>query len=330
MAAIVAALPAMRYKGRDASKDASVRNRLNRQASIHLKQLLGDNFLLPNEMDSVAFLFAALDKEFKLGNEDKAQDYDYNSLGGLINVLRDPSPAGIIQKLSTHAKRAIGKIATKMIVKVSQFKIAKLEETRYDGGVNYIKEEQTIIQESKPLDRWLIISEKRLFIVIMKKTASYVQKAGAAGNERCEREAVDSGMEIIDSIPFHEIASIEIWKKDGKNVIKDGWPGWVSLSKSDQEDKSDQNLRNGNQFLRISTQDDGFNCGNSFCISALVQIHSGEFSKDTISALRDYHTAAQKVFYNKTYLRKTQVWNPYRAGPAEMLPSIFREIKSFG
>jgi hypothetical protein len=319
MAAIFAAI---RHKGRDANKD---RNRIKRQASIHLKQILGDEFHLPDEVDSVAFLVAALDKEIKLGNEDKAQDpYDYHSLSLLINALREPSPAGIMQKLSTHAKR----VATKMIVKVKQFKITKIEETKDDGEVNNKKKEQKIIIESRPLDRLLIISEKRLFIV-MRKVKNNRAKAGLAENERCDREAADSGMEIIDSIPFHEIVSIEVWKKNGnqpKDITEDGY----LLSKSDQEDKSDQNLRNGEHFLRILTQDDGFNCGNSFCISDLQQIHSGEFSKDTILALREYHTAAKKVFNNKIYLRKIQVWNSYRAGPAEILQSNFREIKCFG
>jgi hypothetical protein len=228
-----------------------------------------------------------------------------------------------VQKLSTHAKR----VATKMIVKVKQFKIAKLEETRYDSEVsNNKKEERIIIHKSEPLDRWLIISEKRLFIVMKKKNTV---KTGVAENKRHENEAVDSGMEIIDSIPFHEIASIDIWRKDGnqpKDITEDGR---VLLSKSDQQDKSDQNLKNGFQFLRISTLDDGFNCGNSFCISELEQIHSGEFSKDTISALREYHVAAKKVFNNKTYLRKTQVWDSYRACPAEILSNVFREITCF-
>jgi hypothetical protein len=214
-----------------------------------------------------------------------------------------------------------------MIVTAKQFKI---EETKNDGEVNSKKEEQISIQESNPLDRWLFISEKRLFIVM--KKASDVQntaKAGAVENKKCEREAFDSGMEIIDSIPFHEIASIEVWEKNGnqpKDITKDR-NGWVSLSKSDQEDKSDQNLKNGDQFLRISTLDDGFNCGHSFCISELEQIHSGEYSKDTISALREYHATAKKAFKNETNLRITQVWDSYR--PAEFLQSIFRETKCF-
>jgi hypothetical protein len=317
MAAIFAA---MRNKGRDASKDVFVRNRIKRQASIHLKQLLGDDFHLPDENDSVAFLVAALDKEIELCNEDKAQDsYDFHSMWRSINNLRDPNQAGIMQK---HAKR----VATKMIVKVKQFKIA------LDSEVNNKKKEHILIQKSAPLDRWLIISEKRLFIVMQKKKASddkNTPKAGVAEKKRCDGEAVDSGMEIIDSIPFHEITSIEVWKRDGnqpKDITEDGR---VLLSKSDQQDKSDQNLKNGLHFLRISTLDDGFNCGNSFCITELEQIHSGEFSKDTISALREYHTAAKKLFDSKTYLRETQVWDSYSKDPAEILSNIFREIKCF-
>jgi hypothetical protein len=309
MAAIFAA---MRNKRRDTNKD---RNRIKRQASIHLKQLLGDDFHLPDEIDSVAFLVAALDKEIELGNEDKAQDsYDFGSLWRSINNLLDVSQGEIVQKLSTHAKR----VATKMIVKVKQFKIAKIFETKYYSEESDEKKEKIIIQESEPLDRWLIISEKRLFIVMKKKQASDVQnteKAVAAENKRREGEAVASGMEIIDSIPFHEIASIEVWKKDGNQPNDITENGQVWLSKSDHEDKSDPNLKSGDQFLRISTQDDGFNCGHSFCISKLEQIHSEEFPKDTISALREYHRAAKKVFNNKRYLRETQVCDSYRAGP---------------
>ena len=295
-----AANAAKRNKGTQNSKRAKGRgiNRINFRTSLHLKQHLGEEFELPEKMDSVAFLLEAF--KVKDGLEEKEQiQKRYCCLKNDI-VKRslnasESSESKAKAKLSAELKR----VKAKIMFKADKRRIRQVDQ---ESGT------WTMQEKSNTTKRVLVLTKSRLYLLMRKDHGNQ--------NSITERNSIDhpSEWEIVDSIPLHEIDCFEILTKADEESSEYTLKA-LNIDSVCTDNKSDRSPSESDQYLFISTEKSGFNGGAMFCFTNIeIMQYVGKDTKKAGNDLRvikakleKYRKAALVLFQTKTFIRQKQV-----------------------
>ena len=277
------------------------------EVSFHLTQWLGEDFDLPDRMDSVTFLQTAYLSKRKnmlyfLGRSEvpernhklpKVKPDQENALTD--GKIKSADISSTFKPKFSKRKALIKMTATAKKLKIEEDD-KKIE--NIDKGKEAIKKENRLKKTWRlsgdvlhaELDRMLILTRSRLFIVMERKEEDPNFKAG------------ESRKEIIDSIPLHEIESIKYMmpSDEDKNVLKD-YDGGI--------------LEPVEKYLCIFTVDNGFNAGNSFCFKTFSEVlpktrkypKSGDDMENVRYAIETAQKKWSKEFKKGQLLQDTQV-----------------------
>lgn len=241
------------------------------EASFHLKQWLGEDFELPEKVDSVEFLRKAYISNRKrvLLGRDQVPESNFG-----LKKQNDTSkePASAEKK---------NRMICKMEVPVKKLKIEKVNKTDVNGKEDPANRTWKLSDRRSnghEVERVIILTRSRLFI-IMKKI-----NTGMAG---------DSGEEIIDSIPLHEIHCVKYMTIGEYNeTLKDIKGEVADLNK---------------KYLCVFTVDNGFNAGNMFCFKTPTFAEDPNPSFDVKEKIEKAHKKWKGAYEKRKFLQKIQV-----------------------